>query len=346
MCFNWFKFAEVVRIFTRMLDNVVELNGLPLKEQRDEIIRKRRHGMGFMGLGSAMTMMCMKYSSPESVTFTENVTKMMAIMGYEVGVELAKEKGMAPIMSEMFNVTTDMKFNRPEMWKASKVFPGRYLVARHSEYMFDMYKDLVEAIEKFGCRFTHHTSIAPTGTISLSIGENCSNGIEPSFAHSYKRNIIVEGKKTKEQVDVYSYEYMLWREMFGDAQLPDYFQTANDISPIDHIKIQAAAQKWVDSSISKTINVPSDYPFEDFKNIYKFAYENGLKGCTTFRYNPEAFQGVLVSEKDLSETIYKFTLDNGSSISLKGTDKVFYDGDQHIVGNLYDAIKEGLYGRY
>ena len=346
VCFNWFKFADVVRIFTRMLDNVVELNGLPLKEQRDEIIRKRRHGMGFMGLGSAMTMMCMKYSSPESVTFTENVTKMMAIMGYEVGVELAKEKGMAPIMSEMFNVTTDMKFNRPEMWKASKVFPGRYLVARHSEYMFDMYKDLVEAIEKFGCRFTHHTSIAPTGTISLSIGENCSNGIEPSFAHSYKRNIIVEGKKTKEQVDVYSYEYMLWREMFGDAQLPDYFQTANDISPIDHIKIQAAAQKWVDSSISKTINVPSDYPFEDFKNIYKFAYENGLKGCTTFRYNPEAFQGVLVSEKDLSETIYKFTLDNGSSISLKGTDKVFYDGDQHIVGNLYDAIKEGLYGRY
>ena len=166
--------------------------------------------------------------------------------------------------------------------------------------------------------------IAPTGTISLSLANNASNGIEPSFAHHYFRNVIREGRKTKEKVDVYSFEMLAYRAVVnpeampnaedGGNQLPDYFIAADDVSPREHVDIQAAAQKWVDSSISKTANVPTNYPFDEFKDIYLYAYQQGLKGCTTFRFNPEAFQGVLVKEKDLKDTTYQFTLQDGSVV--------------------------------
>jgi ribonucleoside-diphosphate reductase alpha chain len=132
----------------------------------------------------------------------------------------------------------------------------------------------------------------------------------------------------------------------SDEELPDYFVTAEDITPTAHVDIQAAAQKWIDSSISKTANVPSDYPYEDFKNIYLYAYEQGLKGCTTFRFNPEVFQGVLVKEKDLKNTIYSFTLEDGSEIELKGDEEIEYDGEVHTAANLFDALKEGYYGKF
>ena len=164
--------------------------------------------------------------------------------------------------------------------------------------------ELVKELETVGSRFTHHSSIAPTGTISLSLANNASNGIEPSFAHHYFRNVIREGKKSKEKIDVFSFELLAYRELINQRampnstnaaeKLPDYFTTADNITPKEHVDIQAASQLWIDSSISKTANVPTDYPYEDFKNIYLYAYEQGLKGCTTFRFNPEAFQGVLV----------------------------------------------------
>ena len=176
--------------------------------------------------------------------------------------------------------------------------------------------ELVEELAETGARFSHHSSIAPTGTISLSIGNNASNGIEPSFAHHYSRNIIREGKKSKEKVDVWSYELLAYRELINpdamplsddpDKKLPDYFVSADDITPKQHVDIQAASQKWIDSSISKTANVPTDFPYEEFKDIYLYAYEKNLKGCTTFRFNPEAFQGVLVKEEDLENTLYNF----------------------------------------
>ena len=201
-----------------------------------------------------------------------------------------------------------------------------------------------------------HSSIAPTGTISLSIGNNASNGIEPSFSHHYARNIIKEGRKTKEKVDVFSFELLAYRELVNkkampfttdDAtKLPDYFSTSDDVTPKQHVDIQAAAQKWIDSSISKTANVPQDYPYEDFKDIYMYAYEMGLKGCTTFRFNPEAFQGVLVKESDLENTNYEFTLEDGSKVTCKGNDTILYDGEEHSAANLYDALKEGTYGKY
>jgi len=361
--FDWESFGEVISVFTRMLDNVVEINGLPLQEQRDEIMRKRRHGMGYLGLGSTMTMMCMKYGSDESLEFTEQVTKTLALEGWKAGLELAKEKGAAPIMDEEFAVTPEMLAQRPEMavdgWEIGDILKGRVLFSKYSRYMQQLAKEdpeLVEALSEIGCRFSHHSSIAPTGTISLSLANNASNGIEPSFAHHYARNIIREGKKSKEKVDVFSYELLAYRELVNadampysenvNEQLPDYFISADDVNPKQHVDVQAAAQKWIDSSISKTANVPTDYPYEEFKDIYLYAYEQGLKGCTTFRFNPEAFQGVLVKEKDLENTTYCFTLADGSVVEVKGNEEIEYDGEMHTAANLFDALKEGYYGKF
>jgi len=127
--------------------------------------------------------------------------------------------------------------------------------------------------------------------------------------------------------------------------LPDYFISADDVTPKQHVDVQAAAQKWIDSSISKTANVPTDYPYEEFKDIYLYAYEQGLQGCTTCRFNPEAFQGVLVKEQDLENTRYNFTLDDGTVVEAKGNDEIEYDGEIHTAANLFDALKEGYYGK-
>ena len=361
--FDWEEFDKVVAIFTRMLDNVVEINGLPLDQQSHEIISKRRHGMGFLGLGSTLTMLRTKYGSAKSVEFTEKVSKELALTGWRVALDLAREKGPAPIMEEDFEVTPEMLRKRPEMkrdgYKVGDRVKGKVLHARYSRYMQQVAGEdtgLVDALAETGARFTHHSSIAPTGTISLSLANNASNGIEPSFAHHYFRNVIREGRKTKEKVDVYSFEMLAYRALINPEampfseeeaeRLPDYFVSADDINPREHVDIQAAAQKWVDSSISKTANVPTDYPFEDFKDIYLYAYQQGLKGCTTFRFNPEAFQGVLVKEKDLANTTYQFTLQDGSVVQLKGNEEIEYDGETHSAANLYDALKEGYYGKF
>ena len=361
--FDWDEYRKVVSVFTRMLDNVVEINGLPLEQQRHEIMNKRRHGMGYLGLGSTITMLGMRYGDESSLDFTEEVTKEMAMVGWYTGLELGKEKGAAPIMEERFEVTEEMLVKRPEMrrdgYQVGDLVPGKVLHAKYSRYMQQVAKEdpeLVEQIAEHGVRFTHHSSIAPTGTISLSLANNASNGIEPSFAHHYSRNVIREGRKTKEKIDVFSFELLAYRQLintkampYSDVegeQLPGYFITAEDVTPKQHVDIQAAAQKWIDSSISKTANVPTDFPYEEFKDIYMYAYDQGLKGCTTFRFNPEAFQGVLVKEKDLEKTTYQFTLEDGTVLELKGNEEVEYDGEIHSAANLFDAIKEGYYGKF
>ncbi len=361
--FDWEGFRKAVKVFTRMLDNVVEINGLPLDGQRDEIIRKRRHGMGFLGLGSTMTMLKMKYGNEESIAFAEKISRELAVAGWEEALDLAKEKGAAPIMDEEFTVTGEMLRMRPQMkddgFTVGDKVKGKVLHAKYSKYMqriAEVAPELVKELEEVGARFTHHNSIAPTGTISLSLANNASNGIEPSFAHHYSRNVIREGRKTKEKVDVYSFELLAYRELVnenampfaedGENALPDYFIAADDVTPTQHVDIQAASQIWIDSSISKTANVPTDFAFDDFKHIYEYAYDEGLKGCTTFRFNPEAFQGVLVKEDDLEKTIYKFKLENGETIELKGNEEVDYDGEIHTAANLFDALKEGYYGKF
>jgi ribonucleoside-diphosphate reductase alpha chain len=361
--FDWETYRKVVKVFTRMLDNVVEINGLPLAPQRGEILRKRRHGMGFLGLGSAITMLCMKYGSKKSVAFAQNVSREMAVAGWEAALELAREKGPAPIMNEEFTVTREMLRKRPEMvkdgWRVGAKVSGRVLHARYSRYMqriAEASPELVDELAEVGARFTHHTSIAPTGTISLSLANNASNGIEPSFAHHYFRNVIRQGKKSKEKIDVFSFELLAYRELVNPRampnstnpaeKLPEYFLSADDIGPKEHVDIQAAAQLWVDSSISKTANVPTDYAYEDFKDIYLYAHEQGLKGCTTFRFNPEAFQGVLVKEEDLKNTTYVFTLADGTEVEARGDQEIEYDGEMHTAANLFDALKEGYYGKF
>lgn len=361
--FDWDTYRKTINIFTRMLDNVVEINGLPLEKQREEITRKRRHGMGYLGLGSTCTMLGIKYGDENSLELTGEITKVLAIEGWKAGLELAKEKGPAQIMDQMFKITGEMLHKRPEMitdgLKLGDKIPGKVLHAKYSRYMQQLAKEepeLVAELAESGARFTHHSSIAPTGTISLSLANNASNGIEPSFAHHYSRNIIREGKKTKEKVNVFSFELLAYREMVNpnaipysdkeEEQLPDYFITADSISPKQHVDVQAAAQKWIDSSISKTANVPTDYPYEDFKDIYEYAYDKGLKGCTTFRFNPEAFQGVLVKEADLEKTTYQFTLEDGEVVEVKGNEEIEYDGEMHTAANLFDALKEGYYGKF
>jgi len=361
--FDWDEYNAVIAIFTRMLDNVVEINGLPLEKQRHEITSKRRHGMGYLGLGSAMTMLRMQYGDDKSLEFAERITKELAITGWEAALELAREKGPAPILQKDFVVNETMLRKRPEMakdgWQVGGVIKGKVLHAKYSRYMqriAEVAPELVDELAKVGARFTHHSSIAPTGTISLSLANNASNGIEPSFAHHYSRNIIREGKKSKEKVNVYSFELLAYRELVNDkaapysedanAQLPDYFIAADDIKPKQHVDVQAAAQYWIDSSISKTANVPTDFPYEEFKDIYIYAYKQGLKGCTTFRFNPEAFQGVLVKEQDLENTTYNFKLEDGTEVSVKGNEEIEYDGEIHSAANLYDALKEGYYGKF
>ncbi|MBC6428083.1 MAG: adenosylcobalamin-dependent ribonucleoside-diphosphate reductase [Cellvibrionales bacterium] len=361
--FDWDKYREVVAVFTRMLDNVVEINGLPLPKQRHAIEHKRRHGMGFLGLGSAMTMLGMRYGDAESIQFTEDIARELAMVGWREALNLAREKGPAPIMDEDFEVTPAMLAARPEMAadgiKAGDQVKGRVLHARYSRYMQRIAKqdpELVEQLATEGARFTHHSSIAPTGTISLSMANNVSNGIEPTFAHRYWRNVIREGRKTKEEVEVFSFELLAYRQLVNpkatprskdpESRLPACFVASEEITPTEHVDIQAAAQKWVDSSISKTANVAHDFPFEDFKDIYLYAYEQGLKGCTTFRPDPKNTQGVLVRAEDLENTIYEFTLEDGSVVALKGNEQVEYDGETHTASNLFDALKEGYYGKF
>jgi ribonucleotide reductase alpha subunit len=361
--FDWSAYRKTIRIFTRLLDNVVEINGLPLPKQREEIITKRRHGMGYLGLGSTLTMLGMKYGDELSLEFTEEVTKTLAIESWKSALSLSQEKGPAPIMEQEFIVTGEMLHKRPEMitdgYQLGDKVKGKVLHAKYSRYMQQIAQlepELIEQLAQVGARFTHATSIAPTGTISLSLANNASNGIEPSFAHHYARNVIREGKKSKEKVDVFSFELLAYRQIINSQampysdnpaqQLPAYFIAADDVTPKQHVDIQAAAQKWIDSSISKTANVPTDYPYEDFKDIYRYAYEKGLKGCTTFRFNPEVFQGVLVKESDLENTIYQFTLEDGELIEVKGNQEIEYDGEMHSAANLFDALKEGYYGKF
>lgn len=359
--FDWERFEQVTAVFTRMLDNVVEIHGLALTRQAEEIERKRRHGMGILGLGSALTMLQLRYGEGPAIEFTESICRSLALTGWRQALALAQEKGPAPIMKELFQLTPEMMRRAPQLAAdghgVGDELPGSVLFARYSLYMQQIAgldPELVEALAETGARFTHHSSIAPTGTIALSLGNNASNGIEPSFAHRYARNLVREGKKTKEKVDVCSFELLAYRTLVDpeaapesrEHPLPDYFVTADQITPTQHVDMQAAAQKWIDSSISKTANVPSDFPYEAFKDIYLYACDSGLKGCTTFRFNPEAFQGVLVREEDLHNTRYRFTLADGSEVEFRGDEEVEYEGEIHTAANLFEALKEGDFRRH
>lgn len=326
--FDFDAFSKDIRIANRLLDNVVEINNLPLDEMQKEILLKRRHGLGFTGLGSALNMMKISYGSEDSLKFLDKISYILAKESFLENIALAKEKGPAPIFDNLENRKYVLKSNY-----LSKLIDT-----------LDNKEQIIEDILEYGLRYSHATSIAPTGTLSLTWGNNCSNGIEPVYLNSSLRNIRNPNKKTKTQEEVMDYSFFLWKNKYNDKPLPLYWRTTNNLSVKDHLLIQSVAQKWCDSAISKTINVPADYSFEDFKNVYLEGWKLGLKGVTTYKPNATVSSGVMTQISDLKKNNYTFTLEDGSEVTLNGSEFVEYDGEKHNVANLFDALKEGIYG--
>lgn len=259
---------DLVRLAVRMMDNVVDASRFPLPQQEAEARAKRRIGLGVTGLADALLMLGLRYGSTEAAAQTEKWMHAIARASYLASVDLAKEKGAFPL------------------------FDAKGYLA--SGNMMQMDADVRDAIATHGIRNALLTSIAPTGTISLYAG-NVSSGIEPVFAYAYTRKVLQkDGSRTEEEV--VDYAVRLWRELKGDAPLPDYFVNAQTLPPLDHVRMQAAAQKWVDSSISKTINCPEDISFDAFKEVYMAAWDQGCKGCTTYRPNDVTGSVLSVSE--------------------------------------------------
>ncbi|SEW26888.1 ribonucleoside-diphosphate reductase class II [Cognatiyoonia koreensis] len=262
------QLIELVATAVRMMDNVVDASRFPLEAQAREAAAKRRIGLGVTGLADALLMVGLRYGSEEAARQTDRWMHAIARAAYLASVDLAKEKGAFPLFDA-----------------------DKFLA---SGAMQTMDEDVRDAIAKHGIRNALLTSIAPTGTISLYAG-NVSSGIEPVFAYAYKRKVLQkDGSRTEEEV--VDYAVQLWRELKGDTPLPDYFVNAQTLAPLDHVRMQAAAQKWIDSSISKTINCPADISFDDFKEVYMAAWDQGCKGCTTYRPNDVTGSVLSVSE--------------------------------------------------
>ncbi|WP_438990757.1 adenosylcobalamin-dependent ribonucleoside-diphosphate reductase [Lentibacter sp.] len=262
------ELEALVAAAVRMMDNVVDASNFPLEAQRQEAQAKRRIGLGVTGLADALLMVGLEYGTDEAAAQTEAWLHAVARASYRASVALAKEKGAFPLFDA-----------------------EKYLA---SGAMQQMDADVRAEIAEHGIRNALLTSIAPTGTISLYAG-NVSSGIEPVFAYAYKRKVLQkDGSRTEEEV--VDYAVALWREKFGDKALPEYFVNAQTLAPSAHVKMQAAAQKWIDSSISKTINCPEDIDFDAFKDVYMQAWDTGCKGCTTYRPNDVTGSVLSVSE--------------------------------------------------
>jgi len=280
---------RAVKIAVRMMDNVNDVSKFPLPQQAEESRLKRRIGLGVTGLADALAMLCVPYDSPEAIKVAEGIMRRITLAAYEASVELAKEKGAFPAFDA-------------EKYLANETFASR---------LPDYLKTL---IREHGIRNSHLASIAPTGTISLVAG-NVSSGIEPIFALDYKRKVTQkDGSKTEQRVQ--DYAVMAYHTAFDlepDEDLPSYFVTAQDLEPLAHVRMQAAVQKWVDTSISKTINVPKDIPFAVFEHVYLEAYRLGCKGCTTYRPNDVTGSVISVEEKPV-ETVSQ---DDGFALTVR-----------------------------
>ena len=316
---------DLVRTAIRMMDNVVDASKFPLPQQEAEAQAKRRIGLGVTGLADALLMLGLRYGAPDAVEQTRAWMKAIANSAYLASVDLAKEKGAFPLF--------DAK---------------KYLA---SGFMSKMDAEVRDAVAKHGIRNALLTSIAPTGTISLYAG-NVSSGIEPVFAYAYTRKVLQkDGSRTEEEV--VDYAVQMWRDLKGDAPLPDYFVNAQTLAPKDHVAMQAAAQDWVDSSISKTINCPEDISFEDFKDVYLSAWDLGCKGCTTYRPNEVTGSVLSVSEKtestpeaDKGADVVYLTEPLDRPAALEGTTyKLKWPGSEHAIYITVNDIVQGGHRR-
>ncbi|MEM9010335.1 MAG: adenosylcobalamin-dependent ribonucleoside-diphosphate reductase [Pseudomonadota bacterium] len=312
---------ELVQVAVRMMDNVVDVSRFPLPEQRAEAQAKRRIGLGVTGLADALLMLGQRYGSEEAARLTSRWTQSIARAAYLASAHLAAEKGAFPL------------------YEAEPFLAG--------DMMGRMDEEVRAAVAEHGIRNALLTSIAPTGTISLYAG-NVSSGIEPVFAYDYTRKVLQpDGTRTEETVT--DYAVALWRTLKGDAKLPAHFVDAQTLTPADHVAMQAAAQPWIDSSISKTINCPADIPFEAFADVYMQAWESGLKGCTTYR--PNDVTGSVLSVAETAEVAPE--ADRGGDVvyiaeplerpeTLEGTTyKLRWPESQHAI---YITINDALVG--
>ncbi|WP_444462964.1 adenosylcobalamin-dependent ribonucleoside-diphosphate reductase [Rhodobacter capsulatus] len=316
---------DLVRTSVRMMDNVVDASRFPLPQQQAEATNKRRIGLGVTGLADALLMLGLRYGSDAAAAQTEAWMKAIARAAYLASVDLAREKGAFPLFDAQ-----------------------KYL---NSGNMLQMDEDVRQAIATHGIRNALLTSIAPTGTISLYAG-NVSSGIEPVFAYAYTRKVLQkDGSRTEEEV--VDCAVQMWRDLKGDAPLPDYFVNAQTLAPMDHVKMQAAAQKWIDSSISKTINCPVDISFDDFKDVYMAAFESGCKGCTTYRPNDVTGSVLTVSETSEktpetetgAEVVY-LTEPLDRPAALEGaTYKLKWPGSEHAIYITVNDIVQGGHRR-
>jgi ribonucleoside-diphosphate reductase alpha chain len=273
---SWFDFdklEEVVPVLVRMLDNVLDLTTWPLPEQRREAQAKRRIGIGITGLGDALIMLGLKYSSVEGREFARRVMERIRDVAYLASVELAKERGAFPLFDA-----------------------DRYL--EEGTFASRLPADIMQEIWKHGIRNSHLLSLAPTGTGSLTFGNNCSSGCEPVFDFVQMRKIKQTDGSERVEEGLMDYAYLVYRKMGGDAQrLPDTFESVATLKVADHLEMLKVLAPYVDAAISKTVNVPADYGFDDFKGIYLDAWRGGLKGITTYRPNSE-IGSVLISSSE------------------------------------------------
>lgn len=292
------RIAEVAAIAVRLLDNVIDISNYPLPQQREEAMKKRRMGIGLTGLADVFIFMGVKYGSPESIELAGKIMSTITHAAYRASIELARERGSF------------------KLFDAARYGAGKFIAT--------LPRDIRDGIRKYGIRNSHLTSIAPTGTISLLAG-NVSSGLEPVFAFTYKRRIRNTDEHDYTEVEIADYAYRRYLEFTGRTsenvgELPPCFVSADSITPMEHLKIQAVLQKYVDSSISKTINIPADYPFEKFSDIYMEAYDAGLKGCTTFRPS-EHIAGVLIRKEEKKEE-KKSELSPGSGVTPRRPDEL------------------------
>jgi ribonucleoside-diphosphate reductase alpha chain len=274
--FDYESFKQVVRVAVRMLDNVLDVTAWPLPEQLQEAQNKRRIGLGFTGLGDALVMLGLRYNTKEALAFAADITRIMRDEAYLASVELAQERGAFPLLDA-------------EQYLAAPRFAAR------------LPDELKDKIRKHGIRNSHLLSIAPTGTISLAFADNASNGIEPAFSWFYTRKKRMPDGSTKDY-QVEDHAWRVYKKMGGDvSKLPPAFVTALEISAIDHMNMVAAVAPFIDTSISKTVNVPADYPYEDFKHLYSEAWKAGLKGLATYRPNSVLGSVLSVTPKNTSD---------------------------------------------
>ncbi|HZW25649.1 MAG TPA: adenosylcobalamin-dependent ribonucleoside-diphosphate reductase [Gallionella sp.] len=290
--FDYEPFKQLVRISVRMLDNVLDVSAWPLPEQQQEAQSKRRIGLGYTGLGDALVMLGKRYDTDEARAFAADITRIMRDEAYSASVDLAIERGAFPLLDA-------------EQYLAAPRFASR------------LPDELKDRIRQHGIRNSHLLSIAPTGTISLAFADNASNGIEPAFSWFYTRKKRMPDGSTKDY-QVEDHAWRLYKKLGGDTEhLPPAFVSALDISAIDHMKMVAAVAPFIDTSISKTVNVPADYPYEDFKDLYTEAWKAGLKGLATYR--PNAVLGSVLSvtpEKKAEEQPQDFVFDQDRRIVL------------------------------